>query len=424
MGEERHMNGAIRRALAGQSRKDAGPCPDLNLVAAYLEGNLSRCEREGIEAHASSCPACQHLLALSLRLSDAELPGTEEAAAAPPVRKVLFRFSIPVAAVAALALAAGLVAILTWQYRSDKTATTEIAQLGATRAPASQIAEREGPPPSTVRREAEPNVVTGRSDLADRKSTEMSDQGLGLPAKAPVRPGVPQDVSEADKPVQREAAAAAASAPEPPSSNVEALQRVAAVAPKADREAVGGLPGGVVGGIMAPRPLEESREQTTQATTLQVADQAVREQAGFKALAKDEVAEGKEKAGAAALDAAATGAPQRGNPREAVQTLASALKGGADDDQMRARSNRQYSIVAGSRTGERTRLISGRTFLLHAGYWIDLECTKHLEGDVADLPARGPERDQVREAIPEIEELIKSGVPVVMYWKEKSVVLR
>jgi hypothetical protein len=63
---------AIRRILKLTPGNPAGPCPDANDLAAYLESRLSPAESTQFEEHAADCSSCREALALSLQLSAEE----------------------------------------------------------------------------------------------------------------------------------------------------------------------------------------------------------------------------------------------------------------------------------------------------------------------------------------------------------------
>jgi anti-sigma factor RsiW len=43
--------------------KQLGACPDLNLIAAYVDGRLSQSERDAFHRHLASCDVCTELVA-------------------------------------------------------------------------------------------------------------------------------------------------------------------------------------------------------------------------------------------------------------------------------------------------------------------------------------------------------------------------
>jgi len=94
------VDGWIQKMLSERLRGPSERCPDDSTAAAYLEAGLTRRERAAFEAHVSECRACQEVLALSLRLQD------------PAGKRILFRVSVPIPALAALIIAVVLSAVL------------------------------------------------------------------------------------------------------------------------------------------------------------------------------------------------------------------------------------------------------------------------------------------------------------------------
>lgn len=67
------MSDSFERLLRS-TRRDAAPadaCPDAEALAAYLDGGLSRAERDTVERHASQCERCALTMAAVVRLEDA-----------------------------------------------------------------------------------------------------------------------------------------------------------------------------------------------------------------------------------------------------------------------------------------------------------------------------------------------------------------
>jgi hypothetical protein len=92
------MLGAGLRASAGA----ADACPQAGDLAAFVEGGLSRPERETIERHAAACDRCRHALAAIGSMP----PPTAAAASASSARPsiVWLRWAIPAASVAVVVL--------------------------------------------------------------------------------------------------------------------------------------------------------------------------------------------------------------------------------------------------------------------------------------------------------------------------------
>ncbi len=428
MGEERYMNGAIRRALAGRIRPEVGPCPDLNLTAAYLEGALSGEERADIEAHAAGCSSCRSLLALSIVISDEERKKAESPAPPLTERRVLFRFSIPVSALALLLLTAGLAAFLAWNQFAKRPESTELAEMRDRQAPAQATPESGLPGSPSVSRMEAPTTAAQAPDKGEMSTTtKPGGRRLEQPAEALRAPAAPAYELERDESAGKKAETAYAADMDLKSGENEAVPGAPAASPKAEAKTVGGVPGGVVGGIMAPRPVEEAASRISEPAALQVTGRAGREAGEVMAPAKDDLALRKEKALGERSDAAPVPLQTRENPREVLRQLAGAGKDSGAADSARARSDRSFAAAVvmkdGTVTGSR-HLISGRTFELHSGYWIDLECVKYLDSELAEYAAGAPESEETRKVMPGLDELRRTGIPVILHWKGKNIVLQ
>lgn len=65
---------AISSIISPAWRRDLGsPCPDIELLAAYLENNLSQEAREQMEAHFVECRICRRVIAQAIK-SEAAVP--------------------------------------------------------------------------------------------------------------------------------------------------------------------------------------------------------------------------------------------------------------------------------------------------------------------------------------------------------------
>jgi hypothetical protein len=105
-GRDSAFDRLIARGLEGESDASGNACPDADLLAAWYDRSLSASEVERIEAHASSCGACQQILA-DLARSE---PEVVRAAPVPePARPWLrhWRWLVPVATVLLVVVVVG-----------------------------------------------------------------------------------------------------------------------------------------------------------------------------------------------------------------------------------------------------------------------------------------------------------------------------
>ena len=53
-------------------------CPDLEILAAYLDGKLTRDEQRVIETHLSRCSVCRRIVSLAIK-TEMDVPPTDVA---------------------------------------------------------------------------------------------------------------------------------------------------------------------------------------------------------------------------------------------------------------------------------------------------------------------------------------------------------
>ncbi len=360
---EKYVDRAIRRALGQDKTERVGACPDHNLLAAYLEGHLNGCEKEALEAHAAECPTCQHVLALAEQI--AEEPDSEALFTYHPKKKLLFRISIPISA---LALTGAAVAIGVFFLRISKQPTTQppVAQTAELHAPA-QVAP---PPPAnllkneplpgrsqTQRPDAEKSPIRQRATALKEKETGPA---LKMPTQQPPLAATPVAATQiadlpAEKPETRRLAAARVDYAPARNENVNADQVMPAKA------AAGGVAGGVVGGVIGG----VSREP--QARELQ-------------------------KVAALSMSMTET-------PRDAVL---------------------ESSREQGQADASRWKKVADRGFRFIGGYWVDEQCSKNVNAAISETKEGAPEFEEILKLYPDLRALR----PAVIFWKEKIWVLR
>ncbi len=355
--DEKHLETALRRAL-GQGPPEKGEsCPDANLTAAYLEHRLSDLEMEAFEAHAAGCESCSRTLALALTIG-------EESAAIPQLRlskKLLFRFSIPVSALALIVLGAGAGILF--------VRTSKITQSP----PPTQTAELHDSAPAGEPAAAPPSVKQAEKPMPLPQKVSSPLQAVKVKAKAPApavtevatttastRPADDLIAELPSKPDPRMLAPARAEyAPMP--AEIVSTDR-AAQAKDSQSGAVGGVVGGAVGGISGAAP------PVPRAATLQ------------KTLAFN----------------MAPGEP-------ALHKVILELGTGRWD----ADSNRWKKV-------------GDRGFRFASGYWIDEQCSKNSDAPVVETKEGAPEYEEIVKLYPDLIGLR----PVAIFWKGNILILR
>jgi hypothetical protein len=176
---ERRLGRALQNGAV-----DAGPCPDAELLAAWVDDGLDADERTAVEAHAASCGRCQATLAGMIRAVHAagEAPPLHVVAAAPDTGKARLK-RVPVLAwlVPLTAIAA---AVIVWIAVPQRGPTE---QREAPAQPADQIAAApaargrgpEAPPSGTEQRNLLPSPRTreraSSEALAKKESAQLDD---------------------------------------------------------------------------------------------------------------------------------------------------------------------------------------------------------------------------------------------------------
>ncbi len=402
MREERFINNAIRKVLGRQTPGTTSACPDENLLAAYLERSLSDQEMSRVENHVSQCAPCLELLALSMKTSDEEplqapgMPASRE-------RKSLFRFSVPLAAIAVLVIGVGVATLFLLTREFRKPERTEVArQMPPAGAPAASEMQRARPEPSTVPVEpAKPSAsslpparVSGMRDATDRmpraKDKEAGAQEQSVSAEYAHVPGPEGELSKADRIASNEAARR-------PAAWKDESKTSAATA----QAGGGGVVGGVVGGILHPaRPAEEpaAAEGAPQAAVVTQDSGAARVQA------PEREARLAMKSQRASLSTAPIAAAES-SLRDTIRRVA------ADEK-------------AGKRSGSTTRAVGGRIFALNGGFWVDLRCIAEPDAELAEFKAGSAGFDDVLKAVPGLDELRREGLPILLDWNGRICMIR
>jgi hypothetical protein len=375
--DKRYVDSAIRQALGRSQAENSGACPDQNQAAAYLEGRLRDDDKRAFEAHAADCEVCRQVLALALRLE--EESEAVNAIRAHSSRRVLFRISIPVSA---LALIVAGVAIGILFLRSSKTPDKIMptAQITELRAPAPvQQPSREkdskesvSPAPAKIQKPTAVKTTVSRSPAAESaKKAEPAQDALLRATPIAATAGVPAELAELDavKTQTRQVAAAKTEFAPARSEDVVARQALQSSG------VVGGLPGGVVGGVVGG---------------ISPAAQAAKPQK------------------VSMLNLTPT-------PREAIREL-SRMLGANDKDGSRKAEELKSDLTSENRF----KRIGDRSFLSTSGYWIDELCARNADAPIVEVRAGTTEFEEIMKLYPDLRDLR----PVVIYWNDKILVMR
>lgn len=362
--EDPILDSAVRKALASRIATPPGSCPDDNAVIAYLEHRLLPSEKASFEDHASSCIHCQGLLSLSMKLAE-----DKDATAKPkshPGRDILFRFSLPIPALALLIVAAGVTILFFREMRQSrlKPATTETAQL-------------------RLPKDAPESSVKGKKEAASvREDTKIS--ALTEERKTPARKPATQ-IATADRLKE----------------GVVSQDKLAVVSPR----------DGALLQPVAHTELEGKQlEKDSRAESEIVGVKRIQAAAGASATRVDAAENARELSMQLTPQDVILGFSQQDLEQERAVRIAP----------MRA-SDARTQTAAGPSTSRR---LGDRTFYLVSGYWIDAQCRKHPKADVVELTPDSGIYADIRKSVGQIDELRSSGVPVLVHWNGKNYLVR
>lgn len=206
MTDQAHREAAIerllRRALDVSTDAPAGPCPEPDVMAAYLESGLHDPERSAFEAHASTCRRCLESLAVLAELEP--LPALEaEPAPARSWWRTLWPWMAPLAAAATVAVVYVAVKPASAPLSRGAFPDVQVADRGVVSVPAEQggpLARQEighttesvGTPESSGADAVGQTTETGRPGAAASPAkAEKSSRAKGVFAPEPLSAAPP-----------------------------------------------------------------------------------------------------------------------------------------------------------------------------------------------------------------------------------------
>jgi hypothetical protein len=371
--DNRYVDSAIRQALGRSQAESSGACPDHNQAAAYLEGRLRDDDTAAFEAHAADCAACRQVLALALKLE--EESWAVNAIHAHSSKRLLFRISIPVSA---LALIVAGIAIGMLFLRSSKTPDkivptaqiTELREPAPVQQPSREKDSKESVSPAPVKIQKPTTVKTrvSQSPAAESaKKAEPAQDALTRATPIAAIAGVPAEPAELDAVKAQTQQVAAAKTEFAPARSGDVVARQALQS----SGVVGGLPGRVVGGI-SPAPQAPKLQKVSMPNLTPT-------------------------------------------PRDAIRELSKML--GANDED----GSRKAEELKSDLTSEnRYKRIGDRSFLSTSGYWIDELCARNADAPIVEVRAGTAEFEEILKLYPDLRVLL----PVVIYWNDKILVMR
>lgn len=378
------IDGAIRKALGRRDGRAEGKCPDENVLAAYLEARLTEAEREDLEKHASDCTSCQQIIGLALMIPDAEAQPPAGDAVASPGKKILFHFSLPVSAFAALVLAV-VAGVLLYRVVRESARFPAVSTTAEMRAPAKAEGISAARAPEAILPKEEP--AQGRKlSMTSVEKAKRSGLKREIPAGSSQEPAGDKDIaheSAEDKP---------------------AFQAAASV--------------GIVGGRTAseqPIPPPAAIDAGAPPATRLVETKGIRAdgKSGVTAIAEDYKRADNLNASRAELSGAKVAATPQVAPALQPIALAPAVTPREAVANFAALTPSEHGKPVEKKTGD-------RTFYLNSGYWIDTQCAGHVSADYEEIRTGSTEYEQILKAMPGLARTR----PAIVYWSGKNAVLR
>jgi hypothetical protein len=198
------MDDLIRKSVSTGIREPLTGCADENIMAAYLEGNLSAQEKAAFEGHAAQCASCQEILALSMKLKnpDASEQISKEGSSA---KKTLFHFSIPIPVLGG-GIAVIILIVVLFKFLGDSRQEPGAAQIAELHQSAreAQVMKQNAPLPQTAesRSNLTPEPPATETDALAGKLKGLASRDLGSEPQAipPAAPVVKTEEAEAVEP--------------------------------------------------------------------------------------------------------------------------------------------------------------------------------------------------------------------------------
>jgi hypothetical protein len=246
---------AIRRTLRRPAQPHSDPCPEANQLAEYIESRCSRAQRSKLEDHLAQCDPCQEVLALALKMDESDGDRESPTLAGAGERRILFRFSIPISALAAVVTIVGTILLVRPVWKSQVEEVVQTAQVSVPlrsdsdmRNPAPQDEKADKPAAQTPRKEFSKAASVPAAPPAESKEKKALEKAEDT--KLAVVDAPPAQVSSEP--------AVAAGAREPAAAREQnlAAQNMTTLQQAGNRQfgaaqATGGMVGGVRGEIRA-----------------------------------------------------------------------------------------------------------------------------------------------------------------------------
>ncbi len=441
---------AIRRILSRRRANMAGPCPDANELAAFLEAQLTPEETARFEEHAADCSACREALALALKLGAAEESAVTPAAA--ESRRFTYRTSaMRLVFGAAVVVVVGVLLFQATRQSPQPLQKTQIASKQIPRDISDGAEAAMSSKESKTSPTAAPAASIGRvADNAFRISAQAQGarpvpkpQAVALPTSVPNQPAAETaDLTRPQTPAKADAARLAAGEDAKAEMQKKALlnaenialkMELAAARPaeaKAKTEAVG-QPAGQIAQQVTP-PVQQAVQINQQAA--QVNRQAALDQTqaamtqagrggGVTAQALDEKKrvepETKTQTDQQAQLAKAA-APAANNRMLALRSMITDSKG----SRVSLALEEARPLLAKDQAGKGAKKIGERLWYRTPNYWVDAGCVAHSNAPALEIGRASKEYADILAKEPDLAELHSAGVPILLFWNGSNYLIR
>jgi len=395
-----NVDKAIGRALGHHARAAGGACPDENLIAAYLESRLPAAETAQVEEHASTCASCQEVMALAMKLDQPEIGVAAEALSH---KRVLFRLSIPLAALPLVLLALGgayLIYRVVQPSRPPETASVQVAPKGAETSVATEAAKpalQEQKPIALDEKGLAQDKDAGRRKIPGRSVPPATKQPVVVSAPEPT-PSTVSATQVAEQNVAKDAELLKLAAAPQPVAHEVSVQPVAARQAEVIKS----------GEITPPATPERTR---TRDTLLVAAGAKSEIQTQTQTEAGKPKTEKDVRMPALGFAAGVPGGAVGGIVRDALADRTEAARHAIRNLSEEDRSKLDMASA---------RKVGDRVFLLRNGYWIDLACAGRPASPVLQINRASDEFKKISKTLAGLSELLPSDAPILLCWEGKS----
>lgn len=390
----------IRDSLSADARSHESFCLDENLMTAYLESRLTSRETGEFEAHVADCEKCQRIMAMSIQLQAREDKDLDSKIPAPS-RKTIFRISIPIPAIGALIVIA-ISASLFFRIpnHTDKVAVEKSAALRPQMAPA--VPDPAMAPPMELQKAPPESVIhenKTKAEVFGREANQLPS-AVGTPLAESWSPSGPNSGAGMDLQKNTDNSAAGstlpAASPPPPPGVADALS--------ATRKELPAIP-------LETSPIKTMADSSVPLLSAAAgADnyvQAKHDEGAVASAVQDE-------SSGAVLPARTQQPFARPGIYAASNRIATSMyETGSLESTLRFVIRNLNSNL----TAAESKSIGGKVFYKNLGYWVDTQCTEHVEDPIVEIKPAAPEYISIQQKYMGLQP------PAIIYWDNRNYVL-